>query len=84
MFPEKDGCVEQMKEGCERLERLLENFVNVMFGKWDYPLWEPVSGVGKITKYNLWYLLIMSGDVEIGKDLITFKASNSDIGFEDN
>jgi len=73
-----------MKEGCERLERLLENFVKVMFGKWDYPLWEPVSGVGKITKYNLWYLLIMSGDIEIGKDLITFKASNSDIGLEDN
>jgi hypothetical protein len=73
-----------MKEGCERLERLLENFVNVMFGKWDYPLWEPVSGIGKITKYNLWYLLIMSGDVKIGKDLITFKASNSDLGFVDN
>jgi len=71
-----------MTEGCERLERLLDNFVNVMFGKWEYPLWEPISGVGKITKYNLWYLLLMSGEVVVDENLITFKTKNSDIGFE--
>ncbi len=71
-----------MNEGCERLERVLDNFVNVMFGKWEYPLWEPISGVGKITKYNLWYLLLMSGEVVADENRITFKTTNSDIGFE--
>ncbi len=82
-FLKKGGCVAQMQEGCERIEKLLENFINVMFGKWEYPLWDPISGVGKITKYNLWYLLMMSGEIEIHKEDISFKTSNADIGFEE-
>lgn len=82
-FQKKGGCVPQMQEGCERIEKLLENFVNVMFGKWEYPLWEPISGVGKITKYNIWYLLMMSGEIAVNKNEITFKTLNADIGFED-
>jgi hypothetical protein len=75
--------VHQLQEGCERIEKLLENFVNVMFGKWEYPLWEPISGLGKITKYNIWYLMMMSGEVNVKKNEIMFKSSNADIGFEE-
>lgn len=82
-FLKKGGCVHQLQEGCERVEKLLENFVNVMFGKWEYPLWEPVSGLGKITKYNIWYLMMMSGEVNVNKNEIMFKSSNADIGFEE-
>jgi hypothetical protein len=72
----------QMKDGCDKLERLLENMINVMFAKWEYPLWEGISATGKIAKYNLWYLLMMSGQVKFDKTQITFITSNEDIGFE--
>jgi hypothetical protein len=75
--------VQQLQEGCERVERLLENFVSVMFGKWEYPLWAPISGLGKITKYNIWYLMLMSGEVSVNKNEIIFKTSNADIGYEE-
>ena len=54
-----------------------------MFGKWEYPLWAPISGLGKITKYNIWYLMLMSGEVSVNKNEIMFKTSNADIGFEE-
>lgn len=49
---------------------MLENFVNIMFSKWEHPLWEPISGLTKISKYNLWYLLLMSGEVKVDKNTV--------------
>lgn len=55
--------------------------ISLMFTKWEYPLWDSIGATGKITKYNLWYLLMMSGQVKVDKNQISFATDTKDIGF---
>ncbi len=62
---------------------MLESVVKVKFQRWEYPTWnEGFHSAGKIIKYHIWYLMLMSGEIEITQEAITFRTIPEDLGYQ--